>query len=148
MHQCFKDNPNLNEAFITSDGTAFYTDNAAANHAATLENKLVKHETREVENVDPREELEAMNKPAIIEMAKALEIEFEKKATKPELIDMILAKQAEPVKEKTPATPEAPKMVKIIVTEEMLAENPGMAEEGVKVGDEIEIPEAPAEGQE
>jgi plastocyanin len=39
---------------------------------------------------------------------------------------------------------EAPKTVKHIVTEEDLVSNPALAEQGVKVGDEIEIP-APEE---
>lgn len=43
----FKTHPNLKEAHQTSDGQFFFTANAAANHARTLENKAVKHVTRE-----------------------------------------------------------------------------------------------------
>lgn len=43
----FKTHPNLKEAHQTSDGQLFFTANSAANHARTLENKSVKHVTRE-----------------------------------------------------------------------------------------------------
>ena len=43
----FKTHPNLKEAHQTSDGQFFFTANAAANHARTLDNKAVKHVTRE-----------------------------------------------------------------------------------------------------
>lgn len=41
MDQIFKSNPNLKEYFRTSDGIAFFTDNAARNHARSLENKTI-----------------------------------------------------------------------------------------------------------
>ena len=41
--EIFKNNPNLQEAFVTSDGNPFYSKNAAENHAKTLEDKTVKH---------------------------------------------------------------------------------------------------------
>lgn len=41
MHTIFESNPNLKKAFITSDGTPFYQENDAKNHAKTLEDKSV-----------------------------------------------------------------------------------------------------------
>jgi hypothetical protein len=41
MDQIFKSNPNLKEYFRTADGIAFFTDNAARNHARSLENKTI-----------------------------------------------------------------------------------------------------------
>ena len=38
----FKDNPELQEYFETSDGTAFYKEDLAKNHARNLEDKSVK----------------------------------------------------------------------------------------------------------
>jgi nucleoside 2-deoxyribosyltransferase len=39
----FEQNPELQEVFQTSDGTSFYTENAAKNHARNLEDKKVSH---------------------------------------------------------------------------------------------------------
>lgn len=36
-----KQNPDINEVHVTSDGTAFYTRNDAQNHANTLQNRKV-----------------------------------------------------------------------------------------------------------
>lgn len=41
MDQVFKENPNLKEYFKTSDGTPFYSQNAAQNHAKKLEDKTI-----------------------------------------------------------------------------------------------------------
>jgi len=41
MNQVFKNHPDLTEFFQTSDGQAFYTENAARTHARTLKNKTV-----------------------------------------------------------------------------------------------------------
>ncbi len=41
MHTIFESNPNLKKAFITSDGTPFYQEHDAKNHAKTLEDKSV-----------------------------------------------------------------------------------------------------------
>ncbi|WP_395974265.1 hypothetical protein [Chryseobacterium cucumeris] len=47
----FKRNPNIPEAFITSDNEEFYTKNAAENHAKTLKDKTIKHLTNPSEKV-------------------------------------------------------------------------------------------------
>ena len=46
MDNLFKDKPELQEYFETSDGTKFYTENMAKNHARDLEDKKVTHVTR------------------------------------------------------------------------------------------------------
>lgn len=46
MNSVFKDNKNLKEYWETSDGTPFYTENMAKNHASGLEDKNVKHVER------------------------------------------------------------------------------------------------------
>jgi hypothetical protein len=47
----FKRNPNIPEAFITSDNEEFYTKNAAENYAKTLKDKTIKHLTNPSEKV-------------------------------------------------------------------------------------------------
>ena len=41
MDPIFKSNPNLKKFYRTSDGTAFYNENLASNHAKTLADKVV-----------------------------------------------------------------------------------------------------------
>lgn len=41
MNEIFRNNPGLTEFYQTSDGTAFYTENTALNHARTLKDKSV-----------------------------------------------------------------------------------------------------------
>lgn len=42
----FKNNPDLQELFVTSDGTEFYKEDTAKNHARTLEDKSVNSVSR------------------------------------------------------------------------------------------------------
>lgn len=42
-NKIFNDNPELKEFYATSDGTAFYYESDAKNHARTLENKQIEH---------------------------------------------------------------------------------------------------------
>lgn len=49
MDNFFKDKPELQEYFETSDGTKFYTENLAKNHARDLEDKKVTHVERPAE---------------------------------------------------------------------------------------------------
>lgn len=51
----FKTNPNLKEAYKTSDENYFYSKNAAQNHAKTLENKTIQ------ELVNPSEKVVLVN---------------------------------------------------------------------------------------
>lgn len=41
MHKIFESNPDLKKAYITSDGTPFYQENDAKNHAKSLKDKTV-----------------------------------------------------------------------------------------------------------
>lgn len=50
MDNIFNEKPNLQEYFATSDGTKFYTETMAKNHAKTLEDKEVAHVTRPAED--------------------------------------------------------------------------------------------------
>lgn len=67
MNKIFKNNPELKEFYQTSDGQAFFTENAAKLHAKTLKNKsvfLVEKSAKtaaQVESVKPKE---AEKKPA------------------------------------------------------------------------------------
>lgn len=61
MDNIFETHPNLKEYFKTSDGSAFYTEHDAANHAKTLENRKVEKVERVVkkaaEEAEKSEEL-------------------------------------------------------------------------------------------
>ncbi len=49
MHKVFEQHPQLKQAFITSDDTAFYQETDAKNHAKTLEDKTVEPVFNEME---------------------------------------------------------------------------------------------------
>lgn len=49
MKKVFKDNPNLDLCYETSDKKCFYLENDAINHAKSLKNKKVVRLTREAE---------------------------------------------------------------------------------------------------
>lgn len=93
MKKVFENNPNLKEVWITSDGTPFYTENAAKNHGKTLKDSSVKYEQRPVEETseDDREnELNALKKDQVVEIATEMELDFDAKTNKGDLIAMIL----------------------------------------------------------
>ena len=74
MHKIFESNPQLKKVYVTSDGTPFYQENDAKNHAKTLEDKTVEPLYNELElTVVDEEELT----PEQIEMA---EFEAQEKA--------------------------------------------------------------------
>lgn len=54
MHTIFESNPNLKKAFITSDGTPFYQEHDANNHAKTLKDKSVEpvYNEKELQVID------------------------------------------------------------------------------------------------
>jgi hypothetical protein len=54
--EIFDAHPKLDCYFKTSDGSCFYTENAAETHAKTLENKNVKTIVRESKAVESKEE--------------------------------------------------------------------------------------------
>lgn len=64
--EIFKTNPDLKRAYITSDGTPFYQENDAKNHAKTLKDKSVEpiYNEKELQVVDA-EELTAEEKEMV-----------------------------------------------------------------------------------
>lgn len=85
MNDTFKNNPELQEYFETSDGQKFYSENLAKNHARSLDGK-VKHVTRNDEEKDtevkpekaadiiakvPEMDLETVNEYLAVEIALA-----------------------------------------------------------------------------
>lgn len=60
----FEQHPTLKKYFQTSDGTAFYTQDAANNHAKTLSDKEVKEVER---NDEPADEPEDEERTALIQ---------------------------------------------------------------------------------
>lgn len=60
MHEIFKSNPQLKKVYVTSDGTPFYQETDAKNHAKTLDDKTVEPLYNELElTVVDEEELTA-----------------------------------------------------------------------------------------
>lgn len=53
MNEIFKNHPELEKYYETSDGTAFYNESNARNHARTLEDKTVKAVNRNPETKEP-----------------------------------------------------------------------------------------------
>lgn len=74
MHKIFETNPNLKKAYITSDGTPFYQETDAKNHAKTLEDKTVKpvFNEKELQVVDEEELTDADREMAEFEAAEKL----------------------------------------------------------------------------
>lgn len=74
MHKIFETNPNLKKAYITSDGTPFYQETDAKNHAKTLEDKTVEpvFNEKELQVVDEEELTDADREMAEFEAAEKL----------------------------------------------------------------------------
>ena len=74
MHEIFKTNPDLKKAYITSDGTPFYQETDAKNHAKTLEDKTVEpvFNEKELQVVDEEELTDADREMAEFEAAEKL----------------------------------------------------------------------------
>ena len=66
----FKNNPDLKEYFETSDGTQFYKEDLAKNHARDLEDKTVKSVSRNEE----KDEIK-MTAPEIVAMIPEMDLE-------------------------------------------------------------------------
>lgn len=65
----FENNPNITEYFETSDGSKFYTENLAKNHARDLKDKAIKTVER------PEEKVEKISAADIIELAPEMDID-------------------------------------------------------------------------
>lgn len=99
MEEVFKENPQLKRVYVTTDGTPFYQENDARNHAKSLEDKTVEEvlnpamldvveEEEETEVETPAEETPAEETPA--EETPAEETPAEKplaRMSKAELLD-------------------------------------------------------------
>lgn len=97
MNKVFQENPNLKEFYKTSDGTPFYSHNAAQNHAKTLEDKSIEKVERpagKVVDMKGKKSLKEMTKEELLKKATSLEIEV-KDENEAELIILIEAKIAE-----------------------------------------------------
>ena len=111
MNELFKTNPNLKEAFVTADGTAFYNNNDAKNHAKTLKDKTV-------ETVYNPKELEVVDAYELTEDEKELE-DFESAEKEKEAKEAV-AKALTDFDLETTKYPEALKLFKAL---ELTAEN-------------------------
>src|SRR3970040_2131447 len=74
MHKIFETNPDLKKAYITSDGTPFYQETDAKNHAKTLKDKSVEpvFNEKELQVVDEEELTDADREMAEFEAAEKL----------------------------------------------------------------------------
>ena len=79
MHEIFKTNPDLKKAYITSDGTPFYQETDAKNHAKTLKDKTVEpvFNEKELQVVDEEELTDADREMAEFEAAEKLKADQE-----------------------------------------------------------------------
>jgi|SRR5690554_235127 len=97
MSKIFQNNPQLDAYFETSDGTPFYTENAAKNHARDLKDKEVKRIDRDVEVVEdnssetPEYDM-SMTRPELEKVADFYEVDTSEAAKKQDVIDLIDAK--------------------------------------------------------
>ena len=66
----FKNHPDLQEYFETSDGTQFYKEDLAKNHARDLEDKTVKQVSRTEETSEVK-----MTAPEIVAMVPEMDLE-------------------------------------------------------------------------
>jgi hypothetical protein len=111
MHKIFETNPDLKKAYITSDGTPFYQDTDAKNHAKTLKDKTVEpvFNEKELQVVDEEELTDTDHEMAEFEAA-----EKEKEAK---------AKLAQDLAEFDPAVTKYPEAVKLFKALGLDAEN-------------------------
>lgn len=94
MHEIFKSNPGLKKVYVTSDGTPFYQETDAKNHAKTLEDKTVEPLYNELElTVVDEEELtpEQIEMAEFEEQEKARELKNALEAFDPETTDYATA---------------------------------------------------------
>ena len=89
----FERNPELDVAFITSDGFGFINKNSAELHKNTnaLKKKLTLYTVKKSELTlsNQQNDVKTMSKPELQDYAKTLGIDFKSKDTKPELLEKI-----------------------------------------------------------
>lgn len=92
MDKIFKQYPELDEAFKTSDGQYFFQIGDAKNHTKTLEDKKIstlkndKSNDEESENFD----FKKASKPKLIGYAKVIGLELDDKLTNAQMIESIM----------------------------------------------------------
>jgi hypothetical protein len=123
MHEIFETNPALKKAYITSDGTPFYQETDAKNHAKTLKDKTVEpvYNEKELQVVDEEEltdadkEMEAFEAEEAAKEAKAQkEAEEVAQAEKESEAKVELAKSLADFDPETIKYPEALKLFKAL----------------------------------
>ncbi|WP_410221935.1 hypothetical protein [Pedobacter sp.] len=137
MQIIFKQHPNAQEFYVTSDDQAFYLPSDAKNHASTLDDKTVDCIKRrdilkdaKIENGGDKK----TDRQALFEELKNLG-----GSAPTNISDAKLLAKVEELKKS------APKMIDVTVTQEMLDQNPELVAEGVKVGETIQIPDTEKE---
>lgn len=137
MQIIFKQHPNAQEFYVTSDDQAFYLPSDAKNHASTLDDKTVDC----IKRRDILKEAKIETNGSKKDDRKALFEELKNLGgSAPNNISdaKLLAKVEELRKSK-------PKMIDVTVTQETLDQNPELAAEGIKVGDTIQVPDTEKE---
>ncbi|MFE3868700.1 hypothetical protein ACFX5E_11525 [Flavobacterium sp. LS2P90] len=122
MHKIFETNPDLKKAYITSDGTPFYQETDAKNHAKTLKDKSVEpiFNEKELQVVDEEELTDADLEMAEFEAAEKLKADEEAKRQKAIQYQMELAQA---LLEFNPETTKYPEALKLFKTLGLEAEN-------------------------
>lgn len=100
MHKIFETNPDLKKAYITSDGTPFYQETDAKNHAKTLKDKTVEpvFNEKELQVVDEEELTDADREMAEFEADEKLKADHAELAKSLAEFDPEVAKYPEAVK--------------------------------------------------
>ncbi|RTY93242.1 hypothetical protein EKM01_03845 [Flavobacterium sp. RSP46] len=122
MHKIFETNPDLKKAYITSDGTPFYQETDAKNHAKTLNDKSVEpiFNEKELQVVDEEELTDADLEMAEFEAAEKLKADQEAERQKAIQYQMELAQA---LLEFNPETTKYPEALKLFKTLGLEAEN-------------------------
>lgn len=129
MHKIFETNPDLKKAYITSDGTPFYQETDAKNHAKTLKDKSVEpvFNEKELQVVDPEEMNEDDKEMAAFEAEeKAKEAQAQKEAddaAQAENEAEVKADLAKSLAEFDPETTKYPEALKLFKALGLEAEN-------------------------
>lgn len=122
MHKIFETQPDLKKAYITSDGTPFYQETDAKNHAKTLKDKSVEpvFNEKELQVVDEEELTDADREMAEFEAAEKLKADQEAERQKAIQYQMELAQA---LLEFNPETTKYPEALKLFKTLGLEAEN-------------------------
>lgn len=122
MHKIFESNPDLKKAYITSDGTPFYQENDAKNHAKSLKDKTVEpvYNEKELQVVDEQDLSDEDKEMAEFEAAEKLKAD---QAAADQKETEAKAELAKSLKEFDPETTKYPDAVKLFKALGLEAEN-------------------------